>query len=376
MKKILLSLLSAAAFLQGYGQTEAQLESMMTRRVLSCPDIELNLQTLLPELYTKGDTATIRALIGYAARHCEYQTPVIGFQLLFAIARDSFDLANYNGYHLQSEMRYYLAKSGKDSSRVPNPGPYPDFRPGRALPDEYYQFLRTMAERMKSQTFKSETERKLVEFYSDPTTQRYAEISKITGGKAVHNAYNARRDRMGLDKSGIHLSLYSGVWIPHGNLSILGAHPYIGFQYGGGTGKFTVNLSIAFRFIHSADSFYVLRADSLYHSRRYSSGYFGLDGTYALLKNRKHQWDLLGGVALETIGTLKVEQKDDDDDITKSVYSPNINIGTGYKYWFNRSYIGIDVKYNVLFFRNHGGTDFSGNAFTIGLVFGGINFNR
>ncbi len=171
---------------------------------------------------------------------------------------------------------------------------------------------------------------------------------------------------------GFHLGLYGGAWIPGGQLAKVGRHPYAGVQIGYGSRKLILSLSIAARFLKARHPFTIQKDDSLYNSRHYSGGYFGLDGSYSLFKKGRHQWDAEAGIAVETMQGLSIKPPDDNDKITKTLVSPNFNIGTGYKFWLKDIYIGLDLKYNFLFFNNKNATDFKGNVITVGLVFGGI----
>lgn len=175
---------------------------------------------------------------------------------------------------------------------------------------------------------------------------------------------------------GFHLGLYGGAWIPNGRLSQLGRHPYAGVQLGYGSRKLILSISISARFLKSRNTFSIVKDDSLYQSRHYSGGYFGLDGSYCLYKKGRHQWDAEAGVAVETIQGLSIKQPDDNDKITKTLVSPNFNLGTGYKFWLKDIYIGLDLKYNFVFFNNRKATDFQGNVVTLGLTFGGIAVQR
>ncbi len=171
---------------------------------------------------------------------------------------------------------------------------------------------------------------------------------------------------------GFHLGFYSGAWLPTGRLSLLGVHPYAGVQLGFANRKLMLSLSVAARFLKSANSYTTLKDGTLQVSRHYNAGYFGLDGSYNLYKKDRHEWDFEAGAGGEAILVYSERRPGDKNKTTHSLYSPNINIGMGYKYWFKGAYIGLDFKYHILFFDNKNATDFTGNAFTIGLCFGGI----
>jgi hypothetical protein len=174
--------------------------------------------------------------------------------------------------------------------------------------------------------------------------------------------------------AGIHAAAYSGVWIPHGNLSHVGSHTYIGFQLGasGMIPRVSISVSCAARLGSMSEWINVKNDDSVYQSNSYSAAYIGLDGSYALARYKAHVLDIEGGLALDVQRVLSLKRTDINTKVTQTIFSPDINVGLGYKCWFNKTYIGVDVKYHFLFYKNDGGTNLSGNAITVGLVLGHI----
>ena len=54
-----------------------------------------------------------------------------------------------------------------------------------------------------------------------------------------------------------------------------------------------------------------------------------------------------------------------------NVGSFDSNFGLRFKYFLHcRAYIGLTAKYHVIHYNNDGGTDLSGNAYTLDLLFG------
>ncbi len=174
-----------------------------------------------------------------------------------------------------------------------------------------------------------------------------------------------------MQKSSKHTAGYAGIWIPTGNLSILGNHPYLGFQLGMKVQKLVVSASIALKFANSANKIHVRKDDSIYLTNRFFGGYAGVDFNYSLARKGNHQFDFIGGVGWDFLEVLKVSQPEQDEDLTQSINGINLNAGVSYKYNFRYwSYIGLDIKYNYVDYQNPGGTDLSGHPITMALVFG------
>jgi hypothetical protein len=177
--------------------------------------------------------------------------------------------------------------------------------------------------------------------------------------------------------SGIHAAAYSGAWIPHGNLSSAGSHGYIGFQVGASNmiPKVSINISSTARLGNMPQAIKVKKDDSVYQSTNYAAANFGLDGAYSVIGRETgnfyiHSLDILGGIGVDVQRILS--EKRQETKIKRTLFSPDINAGLGYKCWFGKTYIGLDVKYHFLFYKNEGGTNLSGNAITIGLILGHV----
>lgn len=369
MKKLLLgALLLILATAQVQAQNDTVITSMMTRRVLRCEDILYNTMALVPELYKSGNRDTLEAVIAFHKKRCPYYNSLLDFDILYAIDKGTFNTETYQNKGLFPTLRSYAqllpsAGSGKDAGF--NTGVNND-----ETTRNYYIFLQQMAVRLSSRKLPDE-QALLVQYYAQPSDTVLDRINTRTFDRTpLKTEYLADQERND-PRVGYHYSLMGGIWIPTGKLSLLGNHPYLGFQIGGRGQRLMVNVSIIIKFLDSKNYYNVYKADSLYSSNNFLGGYIGLDGSYALIKSRRHEWDALGGFGWDGFDALSVERKDDRK-LTKSVNSVNFNLGTGYKYFFGKqgAYIGLDAKYNFLFYDNKGGTDVSGNAFSIGLVLG------
>ena len=102
--------------------------------------------------------------------------------------------------------------------------------------------------------------------------------------------------------------------------------------------------------------------------------YLGLNGAWQLYRRRGQEIDALLGAGLDLTSI------DFDKSVDNTYRSLNVNIGLGYKIilrhkWLDDdadkySYLSLQVKFNWLGYSNPGGTNYSGNAFTIGLSYG------
>jgi len=169
-----------------------------------------------------------------------------------------------------------------------------------------------------------------------------------------------------IPKVGIHVSYFGGVWIPNGNLSILGNHPLVGVQFGIRTDKLLIDLTLQFKFLKSQNHFQVNHNNTSFDTDHFFGGYYGLDLGYNLINRKSNLIDLLSGVGLDGFDVLKINDK-----VKKTINTLNLNIGIGYRRIIGSyTYIGLDIKYNFIDYDNSDGTNLSGDAMSSLLKFG------
>jgi hypothetical protein len=167
------------------------------------------------------------------------------------------------------------------------------------------------------------------------------------------------------------MDLMVGAWIPQGNLSVVGSHPFIGLRGGVKYKKLTADVSLGFKFGKAAELYQVYHNDSLWNTDHFFGGYLGLDVGFEALSISNNTFEIVGGIAYEGFDALKVDDPNSNNDISKSLNSLNLNVGIGYRYYFvDRNYFGVDIKYNFVDFQNTGATDLSGDVLSINFLYG------
>jgi hypothetical protein len=166
----------------------------------------------------------------------------------------------------------------------------------------------------------------------------------------------------------------SGVWLPQGNLKILGVHPSLGMQIGWRSQKNEYDFTWCVRFLSPTPSSYkVFRSDSLYNSNYYDGGYAGFDYTHFIIHKPHYDVGLIAAVAYDYFDAFNgiAANSDIGNVIPINIGSFDLNGGMQLKYFIGRGpFIGIQAKYHLINYANTGGTDLNGNAFTIDLSFG------
>lgn len=163
----------------------------------------------------------------------------------------------------------------------------------------------------------------------------------------------------------------AGIWIPMGDLTLLGDHPSFGFQLGARDNSNQVDLTLQFRFSNSANYYTIKRNNAYYDINNYFGGYIGLDYTYYLVNKLNFDLGVLGGIGYDGFD-ITSSNYNYDEMKPLSIGSFNANGGFKLNYYLSTSfYIGLQARYNFINYVNHGGTSMNGDAFSIDLIIGG-----
>jgi hypothetical protein len=395
MKNLLL-----ATLLCGLGLTsvevqaqDSRLEQMMTKRVLSQSDVSLNIASLTPGLYKSNKIDTIKQLIEYYERNYGPGYMVLPLKYLIAIKEREFEevMKPASSVRYISDSDYYkreiigsLNFFKETCSKMVRPGFYTDDVRQQYIP--YLSFLGTLAQELKTTPGLKPAEQFLLRFYAHPMDSVLKQLPTAPfNGTLVQRAWLAEKTKQE-SPIGFSMGLLTGAWVPTGNLSLLGGHPYLGYVMGGRGNKYSIELDLHFRFLRSKSEYQVIAENNLYNTDYYFGAHIGLDGMYELVRNNKHAFEVLGGAGYDGMDALQSDSKDKNA-ITKSLSSINANVGLGYRIFLSNrnkvttswgvsrldkriSYLAIQAKYNLLNYKNEGGTSLSGNALTLGIIYG------
>jgi hypothetical protein len=169
-----------------------------------------------------------------------------------------------------------------------------------------------------------------------------------------------------------YVSVTGGFWIPTEKLKLLGAHPSLGCQVGYHHNVNDLALTIQFKFIEAAHPYTVLRNGRLYDLTHFFGGYIGVDYTRFIISDKSFQLGVVAGAGYDGFDISSGEGEEYLKPL--SIGSLNVNTGLRFNFFYTaRKFIGIQGRYNMINYKNEGGSTLTGDAITIDLIFG---FNK
>lgn len=352
-----------------YGQIDG-IESLMSRRYLSCQDIRYNAQFLIPEFYEKDSKDTLDAIIDYWEKHCGLSEEIIRCKILFAIDNREFDENIYDS----TILNYLISYKNSSSALYNNNGKmyiHYNWYYYNNQSDTLIIFTVRLAKELLVRDDLEPIERFFLKMYSNDFEGTFTMLqTEDFKGTKIQELYFNEIKRNKRQVIG-HGDFLLGAWIPQDNLETVGSHPFIGFRGGFRYKRLIADATLGIKFGKSPNVYQVYENDSIWDTDHFLGGYIGFDLGFEMFRIKNSSFDLIGGVAFDGFDVLKVDDPNSNTDISKSINALNINIGLGYKYNINQwNYIGVDFKYNIVDYENKMGTDLSGNALTINLIYG------
>lgn len=192
---------------------------------------------------------------------------------------------------------------------------------------------------------------------------------RINMDSYYNRVYQGRRDRAVMTAA-----LTAGIWSPTHNLSVLGDHPSVGLLFGARFKQNEFDIVLSFRFLHPTPRPYIfVRDDTAYSTHYYDGGYFGMDYTKYIFHTGRLELGLTTAAGYDFFDVT--DGFKDDNAIAHlepfNEGSFDFSNGLRLKYYSRRgTFIGLAAKYHLIHYVNTGGTDLSGNAFSIDLLWG------
>lgn len=367
MKKVTfifqLSLLAFAA----YGQSP-DVEGLMTRHYPTCQDITYNVQFLIPEYVNKASADTLDAILTYWENHCGQSEALTRCRILLAIDRGNFSENLYDQSIMTELNNYKNMVNARANAYMDKEGRY--WRYTNFLTDRLDQFTVQWAIKLLQRENVPPLEMFFLRVYSNNFDSAFEMLQSPAFNGTKLQQYDALQKKQQKMSPSVISEFLAGVWIPQENLKLVGVHPQIGYRLGLEVNRFNAGLILGLKFLNSPNAFQVVKNDSVWNTRHFFGGILGLDMGYDLIRPGKNHLRVLGGMAYDGFDVLSENTGNSDTKITKTLNSLNVNVGLGYAWQFNQTNcIGIECKYNLVKYKNTGGTDLTGNVWSVNLVY-------
>ena len=351
-----------------FGQID--LEKRLTKKVVYCNDIAINSSDLFIQYIKSNQFDSARIVVDFWEKNCDLSEPILRAKILLEILSSELNESTYDSTILENVINFItrldFSKLSNYRENYEYYAPYFGFVP---LNSDYDRSTKEIAQEIKN--FDNDLELLYSLLYSEKIDEFYHKLQE--------SEYENYTIRMNYDKQihelkklpDGHYDISIGAFIPTSKASLLGFHPTLGISGGLKFKKITYDFTMDMRFGSTRDKYQVIKSDTLI-TDYYFGAYFGFDISYDILRYKKSELLLLGGIGFDGFDT---ELTSSDNGAVVSVLSANLNGGLMYRWYYNNeNYIGICYQYNFVNYNSDKiVNDLTGNFHSIALSFGGVN---
>ncbi len=334
---------------------------------------------VLPRLYKANDFAGMRTYVdsvlqksGAFWNYWRYETAPYMFcvQTLLAIQTHQFTIASLQdtGFtHTLADVARIMRQMNRRgySTYLFRNGIYAE----NGLTDHFITFTRGWAKNLLATEHLNDNEAFLCKVFTgeiDHPINTVLDNKKAYAGFDSLVVKNFKIDR----RTGFFYNFLvsGGIWSPTGGLGNMGNHASLGYNLLGLRDRWNeYDIYFAHRFLNTPTPIAFVNKDTLYHGRRFYSGYYGFDYTRFIISTPHFETGVIAGIAGEEV------QLNSPGGKNATLSSFSMSAGLRMNYFFTKfMYIGAAGKYSWLNYANTGGTNITGNAFS-GDVYVGVN---
>ena len=234
------------------------LDHLMTRRYVSCQDIEYNSSFLVPGYFQKGEIDSLNYVLDYWQKRCGYNSLIFQTRTLLDIQQRKFNEASIDRSWIYQLMDISVNQRPYEASRYSWRFNYTN--------SLYYGFIDSLARDLDKNDL-SESERFLVRLYSGNANM--SDLKDKYPGSKINVYYSQFVDSISRLPE-FTMSLYTGGFFPAKSGATLGNHGLIGFGFGGIFYKNSIDLLLDFKFGPPKEPYNVLYNDSIITSDKYT----------------------------------------------------------------------------------------------------------
>lgn len=379
---IILMLLLPSGIQQKVYAQEIDIEAVIEKHSIGCPDIAFSASKLIPEYHGAGQPDSLRALLQYWEAHCGITEPMMRFTILWQIEAREFTDEWLPALLPEFLHDYRDAATAEDESLA---NYFFDFSAWAyfALYPGYNDFTRAMASGLQQLPDITPAEKFFALFYAHDFDEAMEQLnSGILSGTTIdtlfllresellemREAEEAEKQQQG-SLTGFHAGFSFGTWMPTDKLKMLGNHPQIGLLAGRNTENVLFQAQVNLGFLEAPQAYIAEIGGSLYETTDFMQVYAGIHTGFDMLSNPRHSLYITGGVGYDGIDPRNNAER--EEGVTGMIHALNINAGITYHRIFEGNrFFTIIVRHNFVDYRNNRGSDLSGNVITVGLGYG------
>jgi hypothetical protein len=341
--------------------TAQTIEDQMTKKHPSCNDVFLNAINVFPKLYRAKAFDSMHTAINIWKDACGNNDNITCTTLMLSMQQATFKKDSINAFTIEVLENYaHLFDFYKKYT-----APYYNNEAA------FYKFISIWAKLLMEEKQLDENEKFICSIFTGSIKEPVKEIKHNSENYPDLAVLVQQKEKEQRKATRVNGALVLGTWIPNGDLKIIGSHPSIGFQWGGRKNRQEFDFTMQFRFLKSANTYFIKRNNAQYQSNHYFGGYIGFDYTYYLLSSPRNDLGILAGIGFDG---FDVSKSNDQSLRPLSINAFNANGGLRYNFYINPTfYFGLQGRYNVVNYCNSGGSSLQGNAISVDLIIGGYH---
>jgi hypothetical protein len=363
--KVLIFSVAAIVLYSDSNADDKDIEKLYTERTIDCGDIAKNSSRLIPVFYGKGRRDSAWIILNYWAKECGETPSVVRARWLMAIDSGIFydSLLTFVAMPVLANFRWNRLYNGFD---LPVRRQY--------ISASIDSLLHAIAD-SNSIRKRSETTQSLLSlFYSSRKGSTDSLFLKLQTeehrntplGIAYYDYATAVRE-----SGGQYVSIIAGGWVPVGKRRHVGNHPEVGFAAGMFGNRHFAELEFSAAVGDSKRDYVVRKDDSLVTTNDFTTWrILGILGRQ-VQRRVKDEFDILMGVGIQ--GLTAIYAGDSDKEKARMLHSVVGVAGAQYKRYlrsYSDSYLALQARWEMSKMNTDGGTDLTGSAFVLRLIFG------
>ncbi|TVR42090.1 MAG: hypothetical protein EA394_04265 [Bacteroidia bacterium] len=346
---------------------DIDIESLIIRQHIGCSDIALSATGMIPGMHSREAADSLRTLLSFWESRCGITEPMMRYTILWQILTNSFS-DDWLPDRIIDHLLDYRDGARSDED-IPQ---FFDFRLWEYQPIHpgFNDFTRELAGELLAYNDLTQLERFFTGFYHHDFDESWRMLTEgELSGTRIDSLYQLFQEPPAPPATSAHAGLYIGMWIPNGNLELLGNHPQVGLMLDGVSDHVIYGLHMHIAFSDAYRTYTVMVDNQSFKTNHFMQYNVLVFAGFDVLRSRGYSIYTVFGGGYDGIDPLSRAQR--EAGMRKAIHSYNLHVGLIYhRRLENNNVFSIITRYNVVDYINKRGTDLSGNVFTLGVGFG------